>query len=521
MARFFLFIGRLVTNQILNVVHMILSKEILRDIADQHLIIPAEDLFLLPEKVLQFGTGVLLRGLPDYFIDKANRNGIFNGRVVVVKSTGNGDTADFDKQDSLYTLGIRGIEDGKNVEENIISSAISRVVSAEINWSDIIALAKEPELKIVVSNTTEVGIQLVNEDIHQSPPKSFPAKLLAVLFERYQTLRDTRDAGLVIIATELIPENGKKLESIVYELAVYNQLDEGFLTWSRANNIFCNSLVDRIVPGKPDADKLAELQAGLGYEDQLLILAEPYRLWAVEGDERVAAALSFMQADHGLIVKPDIEIYRELKVRLLNGTHTLTSGIAVLSGIETVKNGMDHQEIHQYVEEVMRTEIAKAIPYEVAEEEAIAFSNTVIDRFANPHIKHLWLSITMQYTMKLKIRILPVLLKYYQLYQQTPEYIVFGFAAYLHFMRIQKEEGGKYYASYQGDTYVVTDDSAAYFLEKTAGNTVPDYLDAVLNDTAFWTADLNSLPGFTDAVKVQYNNILEKGIANALVDLNK
>ena len=246
---------------------MILSKEILRDIADQHLIIPAEDLFLLPEKVLQFGTGVLLRGLPDYFIDKANRNGIFNGRVVVVKSTGNGDTADFDKQDSLYTLGIRGIEDGNNVEENIISSAISRVVSAETNWSDIIVLAKAPELKIVVSNTTEVGIQLVNEDIHQSPPKSFPAKLLAVLFERYQTLRDTPDAGLVIIATELIPENGKKLESIVYELAVYNKLDEGFLSWSRANNIFCNSLVDSIVPGKPDADKLAELQAALGYED--------------------------------------------------------------------------------------------------------------------------------------------------------------------------------------------------------------------------------------------------------------
>jgi len=182
---------------------------------------------------------------------------------------------------------------------------------------------------------------------------------------------------------------------------------------------------------------------------------------------------------------------------------------------------MDHPEIHQYVEAVMRTEIAKAIPYEVAEEEAIAFSNTVIDRFSNPHIKHLWLSITMQYTMKLKIRILPVLINYYQLYQQAPEYIVFGFAAYLHFMRIDKEEAGKYYGSYQGETYVVTDDSAAYFLEKTQGNTVADYLDAVLSDSAFWTADLNSLPGFTDAVKVQYSTILEKGIANALADLNK
>jgi len=499
---------------------MILSKKVLIDINPDRVIVPADALLSLPEKVLQFGTGVLLRGLPDYFIDKANRQRIFNGRVVVVKSTGNGDTSDFDSQDSLYTIGVRGIEGGKKVEENIISSAISRVISAEKDWSAILEVAKDPELKIVVSNTTEVGIQLVTESIGQTPPVSFPAKLLSVLYTRYQTLKQTADAGLVIIATELIPENGKKLEAIIYELAAYNQLADDFIVWSKANNTFCNSLVDRIVPGKPDAERLAELREELGYEDQLLILAEPYRLWAVEGNEKVAGVLSFMQADNGLIVKPDIEIYRELKVRLLNGTHTLTSGIACLSGIDTVKNGMDNSHILQYVEQVMRKEIAPAIPYEVSLDEALAFADTVIDRFANPFIKHLWLSITVQYTMKMKIRVLPVLFNYHTLFNEIPSYITFGFAAFLHFMRSDKQEGNKYYGSYQGHEYLITDDSAAYFYEQTKAVNESEYTKTVLSDVKFWGTDLETLPGFINAVNNDYQEILEKGIKVALENLN-
>lgn len=495
---------------------MILNRENLKNIGPHQVIVPAETLFSLPEKVLQFGTGVLLRGLPDYFIDKANRQGIFNGRIVVVKSTGNGDTSDFDQQNSLYTIGVRGIEDGQNVEENIVSSAISRVISAEQDWSSVIAVARDPELQLIVSNTTEVGIQLVNESVEGNPPSSFPAKLLAVLYERYKA----SGAGLVIIATELIPENGKKLEAIVYELAAYNQLEDEFVKWSKANNTFCNSLVDRIVPGKPDAAKLAELKDELGYEDALLILAEPYRLWAVEGDEKVAAVLSFMQADKGLIVKPDIEIYRELKVRLLNGTHTLTSGIACLSGIDTVKSGMDNSDVLRYVEQVMRKEIAPAIPYKVSLDEALAFSGTVIDRFANPHIKHLWLSITVQYAMKMKIRILPVLFNYHTLYNKVPSFIAFGFASFLHFMRAYKLENGKYYGSFSGLEYVINDDSAAYFYDKTAAENESDYPDAVLKDTQFWGVDLTEIPGFTDAVNEDYKAILVKGITSSLEDLN-
>lgn len=498
---------------------MILTKAILKDLDTSRVVVPAESLFSLPEKVLQFGTGVLLRGLPDYFIDKANRQGIFNGRVVVVKSTGNGDTSDFDTQDSLYTVGIRGIKNGANVEENIISSAISRVVSAEKDWSSVLEFAKDPALKLIISNTTEVGIQLFNESVKQNPPSSFPAKLLAVLLERFTSIGDQQNAGLVIVATELIPENGKKLESIVYELAAFNELEDTFISWAKANCIFCNSLVDRIVPGKPDATKLLQLEQELGYEDQLLILAEPYSLWAVEGNEQVAGLLSFMKADEGLIVKPDIEIYRELKVRLLNGTHTLSCGVAFLSGMETVRDGMHQTFVHDYIVDVMRKEIAAAIPYQVSLQEALAFSNTVIDRFSNPHIRHLWLSITVQYTMKMKIRILPVLFNYHLLFNQVPPFISFGFAAFLHFMRAYKEESGKYYGQFNGQDYLINDDSAAYFYHKTRNENKADYPDAVLMDTNLWGADLTELHGFIDAVKRDYTNIFEKGIETAVKGL--
>src|SRR5882672_5865267 len=165
---------------------MNLSKSNLESIKAPGVIKPDKKIFDLPEKVLQFGTGVLLRGLPDYFIDKANRQGVFNGRVVVVKSTDSGGADSFDRQDSLYTLCIRGIEGGKKVEENIICSAISRVLSARDQWQEILQLAHSPEMQIIISNTTEVGIQLVEDDIRRLPPTSFPGKLLAFLYERYQ-----------------------------------------------------------------------------------------------------------------------------------------------------------------------------------------------------------------------------------------------------------------------------------------------------------------------------------------------
>src|SRR5438309_8834783 len=190
---------------------MILSHYTLKNINNDKVIVPEEAIFELAEKVLQFGTGVLLRGLPDYFIDKANRLGIFNGRIVVVKSTAQGDSSAFEKQDGLYTLCVRGIEDGKKIEENIINASISRVLSAQSEWEQILQCAHNPNLQIIISNTTEMGIQLVKDAIHHHPPVSFPGKLLAFLYERFKAFNGSEHSGLVIVPTELIPDNGEEL----------------------------------------------------------------------------------------------------------------------------------------------------------------------------------------------------------------------------------------------------------------------------------------------------------------------
>ncbi len=494
---------------------MILSRENLHFINNDNIVKPQSNTFELPEKVLQFGTGVLLRGLPDYFINKANYQGIFNGRVVVVKST-KGDASEFDNQNSLYTLCIRGLENGQLVEENIISSAISRVIVADENWTSILAVAESQDLKIIVSNTTEVGITLVNEKIDQNPPNSFPAKVLAVLYQRYKAFDGAKDSGLVIIATELIPDNGTKLATIVLQLAQFNGLEARFIAWLTTANTFCNSLVDRIVPGKPDANTLATLEQELGYTDHLLAMAEPYSLWAIEGGEHVKAVLEFAKVDAGIVIAEDIEIFRELKVRLLNGTHTLSSGIAFLLGIDTVKNAMKDEQIKHYIEMLMASEISLAIPYAVTTEETTKFSKTVVDRFANPFIEHLWHNITFQYTMKMKIRILPLLANYYDIYNKVPDHIALGFAAYLLFMKVVEEKDGKYYGSLNGNNYLINDDSVAYFYQQQQKD---NYITSVLTDTNFWNLDLGLLPGFVEAVNEKYNAILNKGLESALLAL--
>ncbi|HNA18162.1 MAG TPA: altronate oxidoreductase, partial [Ferruginibacter sp.] len=272
---------------------MLLSKYNLKNIHTEQVAVPNPALFDLPEKVLQFGTGVLLRGLPDYFIDKANKQGIFNGRIVLVKSTDGGDATAFEKQDGLYTLCIRGVENGGKYEEDIINASISRVLSARSEWNKVLECAHNPQLKIIISNTTEVGIQLVHDDIRRYPPVSFPGKLLAFLYERYKAFEGSRQSGMVIVPTELISDNGKKLESIVIELAHLNGLEEAFIDWLENANRFCNSLVDRIVPGKPDEVLQRSIETRLGYTDELLIMSEVYRLWAIEGDEEIAETLSF------------------------------------------------------------------------------------------------------------------------------------------------------------------------------------------------------------------------------------
>lgn len=481
---------------------MNLSRQSLPAIRETGLIKPPAERFELEEKVLQFGTGVLLRGLPDYFIDKANRRGLFNGRVVVVKSTDSGDAGVFDRQDSLYTLCVRGIEDGKKVEENIICSAISRVLAAKDHWHEILALARRPEMRIVISNTTEVGIQLVGDDIRAAPPVSFPGKLLAFLTERYRAFGGSPESGMVIIPTELVVDNGNKLAGILKELALMNQLEPDFLSWMERHCRFCNSLVDRIVPGKPDAGTLEQLQHDLGYKDELLTVCEVYRLWAIEGDEQVRSVLSFRDADEGVIIASDIEIYRELKLRMLNATHTLSCGLAVLAGFTTVKKGMDDAAFAGFVADLMMKEIAPSIPYEPARENAREFGIKVLDRFRNPHLQHQWISITMQYTSKMKSRVVPVLMEHYRHHREPPAHIALGFAAWLLFMRTEKKDGW--------------DDRSVYMMALWANRSSEEVVIKALGDETLWGVDLLLFNGFPEAVLEQLDILMNKGALTAI-----
>jgi len=506
---------------------MHLSKDNLSSITAARVVKPDARIFNLPEKVLQFGTGVLLRGLPDYFIDKANRAGIFNGRVVVVKSTDGGDAAAFDRQDGLYTLCVRGIEEGKKTEENIINASISRVLSARSQWKEILRCAHDPAMQVIISNTTEVGIQLVEDDVRSQPPVSFPGKLLAFLYERYQAFRGSADSGMVIIPTELIVDNGKKLAAIVEELARQNKLEKEFMDWVKAQCRFCSSLVDRIVPGKPDTATLQQLQLDLGYMDGLLSISEVYRLWAIEGDEKVRSILSFAQADAGVIIAPDIEIYRELKLRLLNGTHTLSCGLGFLAGFGTVKKAMDDPMFAAFVTDLMLKEIAPAIPYTLPMQTAKDFGLQVLDRFRNPHIQHQWISITMQYSSKVRSRDIPVLLRHYELQAEqgaadaggTLSCFSLGFAAYLLFMRAVKKEGEVYQGESRGQYYPINDDKAPYYYELWKDHTPDEVVELVLKDTSLWGADLSQLNGFGDAVREKLNALIDKGALTALADL--
>lgn len=494
---------------------MILSRYNLKNISAQDVITPAESVFDLPEKVLQFGTGVLLRGLPDYFIDKANRQGVFNGRVVIVKST-DSDSSAFDKQDGLYTQCVRGLENGKTIEENIINSSVSRVLSAKDEWSEILKCAHNPHMQVIISNTTEVGIQLVQDDIHRLPPVSFPGKLLAFLLERYKAFDGSRQSGMVIVPTELIPDNGKKLESIVLELAHLNGLEDTFIQWLENCNYFCSSLVDRIVPGKPDAAFREGLEKQFGFKDELLIMSEVYRLWAIEGGEHIKSVLTFASVDEGVVIAPDINLFRELKLRMLNGTHTLSCGLAYLAGFGTVKQAMDDATMQTFISQLMLNEIATGIPYEVEPGVSASFGSKVLDRFANPNIEHHWINITMQYTSKMKMRNVPVILKYAERIKSVPENIALGFAAYLLFLKPVSKKQDKFYGEWQGKEYHIQDDFAAYFFEKWSKLKPAQLADEVLADTSLWGADLSAIPGFAQAVKDNIASLLEAGVAKTI-----
>ena len=463
--------------------------------------ISPEDYFKLPEKALQFGTGVLLRGLPDYFIDKANKANVFNGRIVVVKST-DGSVGPFDLQDSLYTQCIRGIENGNHVRQNIINASISRVIPAGGKWDQILACAENPEMQLVISNTTEVGIAFSPDNIHDAPPESFPGKLLAFLYRRFQYFGGDGSKGMVIVPTELIPGNGELLLSILLRLADLNKLDDSFSEWLKDANFFCNSLVDRIVPGKPPKDQISKLEEELGYQDDLMIISEPYGLWAIEGkDKKVSEILSFSKTDSGVVIAPDINIFRELKLRLLNGSHTFSCGLAALAGFENVREAMENEIFGEYVRRLMIREIVPSITTDsLTATDALNFSKKVLDRFCNPYIVHQWLAITMQYSSKMCLRNVPILLNYTERFGLIPQWMTLGFAAHILFMKPVEFSADKYYGEVSGKKYLINDNQAEIYAAAWKNRDTGETVAEILGNRGLWKNDLTLIDGFSSGV---------------------
>jgi len=481
--------------------------------------LPDASLFDLPEKAVQFGTGAFLRGFVDVYVDDANRCGQFGGRIVAVSSTEAGGARDVSVagQDGLFTLVTRGLENGRLMQEQRVIASLSRALSSRREWEAVLHCARNPQLELVVSNTTEVGIALDEGDAFEAdPPRSFPGKLTRFLYERAKTFAFARSKGVVVLPCELIERNGDVLRDVVLELARRWQLGQRFIEWIEHSVPFCNTLVDRIVTGAPSDEERATLEATLGYRDALLTTAEPYRLFAIEADPEVGARLPFAGLP-GVVITNDIRPYRERKVRLLNGAHTIMVSPALLCGVETVGEAAKHDLIASFVRRAMFDEIVPTVDVPGA----AAFAEEVLDRFANPFIRHSLWDIALQSSMKMRVRIVPSVVRHAELTGRAPSSLAFAIAAHLLFARgdlardrrshglaVPEDTQGERIASLWRD--VALDESHNGSQEWTA------LARRACADESLWGVDLTRVPGFSEIVGEHLGRAAKQGVAAAL-----
>ncbi|MEO8560932.1 MAG: tagaturonate reductase [bacterium] len=478
--------------------------------ARDDLTLPTPEQLTLPERAVQFGTGALLRGLVDALLDEANRQGTFGGRVVMIGSTGSGRDRALNEQGGLFTLVMQGLVDGAARREFRVVSSVSRALSAATEWNDVLQCAANPDLELIFSNTTEIGITFDETDAAggaaASPPRSFPGKLTAFLLHRARAFRFEAARAPVVIPTELIEGNGDKLKDIVSRLAQHWSVEPEFQPWLNGVR-FCNTLVDRIVPGAPSAEYAAELDGILDYADGMITVCEPYRLFAIEGDADLSTRLRFPAADQGIIVAPSITPYRLRKVRLLNGAHTSFVSLAILAGCSTVREAVEHPVIGGFLRSALLNEIVPSVDVPGAE----AFAREVMDRFANPFLHHLLWDITLQGTTKFKVRVVPSILDYTRRTGEVPRALALGLAGFLAFQDGQlhtarRLAGLPVPADAVGDSIQarwngVTDSPAA----------IAAFVRDVCSDVELWGADLSAVPGLVELVSDDLVAIRERG----------
>ncbi len=478
-----------------------------------------------PERIIQFGSGAFLRGFLDFFIDQANRQKVFRGRAVIVNNTHSGRSDAFNQQDGLFTLCVEGYSGGDTRKDYYINSAVSRALPAADRWPEVLACAANPNITIITSNTTEVGITLQeNDDLSAHPPQSFPGKLTAYLYERFRRLGGSADTGMTILPTELLIDNGSKLRDIVLRLAELNGLDSAFVTWLKEHNQFCNTLVDRIVPGEPNVDKRQTIEEALGYQDRLLTVSEVYRFFAIEGEvESLHKRVSFLKADPNIVIASDIAPFRERKLRILNGGHTISVAAGFLSGLETVYDCMQDETLSGFIKQTIRKEIVPSL--DLDQDEANRFASDVLDRFRNPFLNHQLISISLQYTSKMNMRNGLTFERYYKKFGRVPERMCAGFAAYLLFTRPVREEDGVFYGKLQDDAYPIQDEQADYFYRQWQSVDLSDQaaviglVKAVLTKTSLWSQDLLRLGDFQKRIVYYLQQFEQQGVHKTLEEL--
>ena len=473
-----------------------------------------------PERVLQFGEGNFLRAFVDYFFDMANEKAGFHGKVVLCQPIASG-MADFiNEQEGLYTLYLRGFENNKEVNQKRIVSSVSRCINPYSDFDALLDCAKNPDLRYLASNTTEAGIVFDEScSFDDAPPASFPAKLTRFLYERYRLFGGEAGKGFVILSCELIDNNGKELQKCVEQYCKLWNLGEAFTQWVAKENIFCSTLVDRIVTGYPRAEAEALNQQN-GYEDKLLDTGEIFGFWVIEGPESLEKELPFQKAGLPVIVVRDHTPYKQRKVRILNGAHTSMVLGAYLAGHEIVGDCMADDTMRSYMSQALFNEIMPTL--DLPKDDLEAFASAIFERFSNPFNRHLLLSIALNSQSKFRARVLPTIKEYVKRKHALPKILTFSMAAFIAFYCGKKKEDGSFVGvRAAGNEYPIADDQFVLdFFAGMTGKPAAEIAHAVLTNVDFWGSDLTAeLPGFEASVAASLDAIFTKGAAKAIEEV--
>ena len=464
-----------------------------------------------PEKVLQFGEGNFLRCFVDWMFHELNQKGNFNGSIVVVQPIDKGMVNMLNEQDGLYTLNLRGYKNGKPESTYETIDVISRGINPYEDFAAYLGTAENPEMRYVISNTTEAGIAYDENDTQTAtPPNSYPAKLTVWLNHRYKTFSGDKSKGVHIIPCELIDKNADNLKKIVLKYAEQWNLESGFVEWLNSACSFSNTLVDRIVPGYP-RERIAEITSELGYEDKQIVEGEHFHLWVIEGPEELQKELPFPSIGLDVLYVKDVTPYKSRKVKILNGAHTALVPVAYLYGIDTVRESVEHPVVGKFIKEAIFNEIIPTL--DLPKDELEKFAIEVIERFCNPYIKHLLMSIALNSFPKFETRVLPSILEYKKRLGSIPEKLAFSLAATIAFYKGKRGE----------EEIALNDDAAVLILLKSAwakydgsDESVEDVVREVLAFEKNWKLDLNTVEGLTAAVTKHLVNIEKLGMQKAI-----